>query len=192
MGIRVLYWTFALTTMAAAVGSAVVGQWHARNGRVLEHRRAMTSAGILIGIFLISYVLKVAIIGKESLASWTHLEVLVLRAHESLVALMLLAGAGAGYLGSRRRIHGQERTSSNLAHKIVGRIAIASGTLGLVTAGMLLVGMYGRWAARAEPAPEGGHGAALALGAVALAVGALAAGALLARGASLRALPVRA
>ena len=59
----------------------------------------MKIAALLVLAFLISYVLKVFVLGKEDLSVWSEMDLHVLHFHETCVGLMVLAGSFALYRG---------------------------------------------------------------------------------------------
>lgn len=150
---KVAYWTAALVNMLAAVICAVLGVRRIRRGEIAGHRRMMTSAAILVGLFLVSYVLKVRLLGRERLDLWEPRFVTVLHVHETFVAVMVLAGARALYLATTRRLADlapatpddvARRARSARSHRRAGWTAVISSVLGAVTAAYVLYGMYAR------------------------------------------------
>ena len=113
----------------------------------------MLSACGLVAAFLVSYLLKVALLGREQLDLWEPRYVRVLHVHESFVALMLLGGIAAlvqvRRLGLPRGPQSPALEPRRLAgglrlHRWSGRVAIVSALLGLLTAAYVLWGMYER------------------------------------------------
>jgi uncharacterized membrane protein YozB (DUF420 family) len=148
---KVLYWTAALANMLAAVTLAGLGVRRIRAGDIARHRRLMTTAGLLIALFLVSYLVKVGSLGREHLELWEPRFVHVLRFHELCVATMVLAGALALYLARSRRFaelrarsDPAARTRAMRIHRAAGWTAVVSSALGVVTAAYVLYGMYAR------------------------------------------------
>ena len=142
---KTLYWTGALVNLAAIVGLGVYGVHAIRCLDVAAHRRAMTRAAWLIVAFLVSYALKLATLGRESLELWAPLYLNVLRFHELCVLLMIVAGARALWLGARRGVESAPQDSPlRSSHRLAGRLALISAVLGVTTATVLLYGMYAR------------------------------------------------
>jgi putative membrane protein len=148
---KVAYWTAALANMVAVVVCAVLGVRRIRRAEISAHRRLMTTAAILVGLFLLSYVAKVALLGREPLELWEPRFIAVLRLHETCVAVMVLAGARALYLATARRLAdppvpdtAARRARTARSHRRAGWTAIVSSALGVVTAGYVLYGMYAR------------------------------------------------
>src|SRR5262245_30453542 len=101
MDARLAYWTLALVNMGFAVGFAVTGIRAVRRGDTARHRRCMLTAASLVVLFVVSYVIKLATIGREDLATWGALSIQVLRVHELCVLTMVLAGGVAVSRGLR-------------------------------------------------------------------------------------------
>jgi len=148
-----LYWTGAFANMLVIVILAGVGVRERRRGRIRQHRRDMLIAAGLVGGFLVSYVLKLALLGREDMSGWSGNAVWTLRFHELCVLSMLLAGGLAARRGSAL---GRTRAASldladpppapgaALAHRRAGWTAVVAAALGLLSAALVLVGMYQR------------------------------------------------
>ena len=150
---RLAYWTFALLDLCAVVGFAAAGVVALRHGDVMRHRRRMLTAAALVGIFLLSYLGKLALLGREHLAVWEAGSVWMLRIHELFVFTMLLAGAVAGSRALRLR-HTRNATRNpkdppapaSLVrwHRGAGWTAVCAAALALGFALLVLAGMYRR------------------------------------------------
>jgi uncharacterized membrane protein YozB (DUF420 family) len=150
---KLLYWSGALLNMAVIAALAVHGVRCARRGELARHARSMRAAGLLVGLFLVSYVLKLAVLGREEMERWSPRAVGVLRFHELCVLTMLLAGGTALWLGrSLRRSRAFSRDAADPAapparlrrHRLAGRTALAGALLGAASAALVLAGMYAR------------------------------------------------
>ena len=150
---KLIYWTAAFANMLLILGLASVGVRGVRRGQVLLHRRCMLLASGLVVGFLVSYLLKVALLGREELERWGAASVIVLRVHELCVFTMLLGGAIAGSRAFAMRrdpiVRGIPTTlprNSGLRmwHRRAGWTAVTGALLGVVTAALVLAGMYGR------------------------------------------------
>jgi uncharacterized membrane protein YozB (DUF420 family) len=150
---KVLYWTAALLNLALIVGLASRGVRQIRRGEVASHRRSMLAGAWLVVAFLVSYVFKVAFLGREDLAVWSSLYVNTLRFHETCVLLMLVAGTVA--LTRARRMRGTRQRTRNPAdapapestvrwHHRAGWAGVIGAVAGLASAGVVLYGMYAR------------------------------------------------
>jgi uncharacterized membrane protein YozB (DUF420 family) len=135
------------------VGLAVRGVLQVRRGEVEAHRRSMLAGAWLIVAFLVSYGFKLALLGREDLALWSRFHIHNLRLHETCVLLMVVAGIVAltrarAMRGTRERTRDPAdepaRTSTVAWHHRAGWVAVAASVAGLLTAGVILVGMYGR------------------------------------------------
>lgn len=124
--------------MAVAVASAWVGVGAARAGRLDRHRRWMNRAGLWVIAFLVSYLLKLALLGREPLATWSAERLLVLNVHRAMVESMLVLGIVARVLGPRGLARGGR---TRIVHRILGRVVLAAATLGIATAAWVLVQM---------------------------------------------------
>ena len=150
---RLAYWTFALLDLCAVVGFAAAGVVALRRGDVTRHRRRMLTAASLVGLFLLSYLGKLALLGREHLASWEMESVWMLRIHELGVFTMLVAGAIAGSRALRLR-HTRNATRdpqdppapASLVrwHRRAGWTAVCAAALALGFALLVLAGMYRR------------------------------------------------
>jgi uncharacterized membrane protein YozB (DUF420 family) len=150
---KLAFWTLALVNMLAVVALAARGVLAIRAGRVATHRRSMTAAGWLVAAFLASYLVKRFWLGPEELALWSAAARTNLYVHETFVASMLLAGAGALVLGRRiartRRVTGRaEDPAPSPAqlrrHRRFGWTAVVAALLGFATACGILAGMFAR------------------------------------------------
>ena len=139
-----LFWSLALGWMAAMVLILVVGVRRVRVGDLDGHRRAMHTAIGMVLVFVVGYVVKVLWLGKEDLASWTSTDRGILYFHESMVAVMVLAGGTARWLARPFRVPAGRAPSRVRWHRLAGRLAVAASTLALVTAGLILAGMARR------------------------------------------------
>ena len=150
MDSKLLFWSLSLANLGAVVWFVRRGIDHARSGRIAEHRRSMRGAAGLIGLFLVAYLGKVLVLGREDRSAWTALDFAVLYVHETCVAVMLVAGAMA--LLRTRRFRGSlgedfERKADTLldgveAHRTAGRFATWGATFAFVTAAVVLLGMF--------------------------------------------------
>jgi uncharacterized membrane protein YozB (DUF420 family) len=147
---KVAYWTGALANMLAAVACAVLGVRRVRRGDVAGHARLMKTAGVLVALFLVSYVVKVFALGREQLELWEPRYVHVLRFHELCIAAMVLAGGTAFTIGIRRRlvdpIARAEAARGTIlrTHRRAGWTALISSAVGATAAAYVLYGMYAR------------------------------------------------
>jgi uncharacterized membrane protein YozB (DUF420 family) len=138
---KVVFWTAALVNMGLAVALALAGVRRVRRGEIEAHRRFMLGAAALVGLFLVAYVAKLAFLGREQLGLWDPFYVWTLRFHETCVLTMVIAGARAVLLGAREGFRDPERAR---VHRRAGRIALVSAGLGVISASVVLYGMYER------------------------------------------------
>ncbi len=150
---KVIYWTGALLNMGVLTGFVIAGLRQVKRGDVAGHRRSMLVAASLVVLFILSYVGKLAFLGREDLEVWSNAARNTLRFHELCVLAMVVGGGHAIFLGSKLM-----RTSLVLEdpdapapdakqhrrHKIAGGVAVTGALLGFASAAFVLVGMYGR------------------------------------------------
>lgn len=150
---KLIYWTVALADLGAICGFALFGVRFARRGEIARHQQAMAIASLLVLAFLASYVIKLAVLGREDRSAWTLLDLWVLRIHELFVLQMVVAGATAWaqvrkLTGTRLVTHDPEDPAPDPRvagiHRLSGRIAVAGSVLGFVLAIGVLIGMYVR------------------------------------------------
>jgi arylsulfatase A-like enzyme/uncharacterized membrane protein YozB (DUF420 family) len=148
---KLLYWTGALVNLGVILACVMGGVRAVRRGEVRRHRRLMLSGTALVGLFFVSYALKVAVLGKEDRSLWTGLDYAVLYVHELCITAMLLAGAYAGFRAWRFR--GKlgpalelpaEPLPGGSGHRRAGWTAAVGAVLAFVTAGGVLAGMFAR------------------------------------------------
>ncbi len=153
MDAKIVFWTLAFVDISIVLGFAIAGVRQIRRGDVARHRRSMITAGLLVVVFLASYLLKVAFLGPEDMDLWSARSQIVLYVHETGIALMLLAGAVAGSQAWRMR--GTRVVTRELGdppaalsarrwHRRAGWAALAGASLAAAMAVGVLAGMYGR------------------------------------------------
>lgn len=150
---KLLYWTGAFANLLVVAGLSIHGVRLAGRGELARHARAMRAAALLVGLFLLSYVLKLFFLGREEVALWGREAIWILRFHELCVLAMLIGGAVALVLarrlrrtGSFTRTPGDPPAPPALArrHRRAGRAAVLGALLGALTAAFVLAGMYAR------------------------------------------------
>ncbi len=150
---KVLYWTGAFINFSLITALAIRGVGQIRRGEVARHRRSMLTCAALVGAFLVSYGVKLVFLGRENLAVWSAFHSGNLRFHETCVLLMIVSGIVA--LTRARKMRGTRNVTRDPAspsapestvrwHHRAGRTGVVSAVLGLLTAGMVLFGMYSR------------------------------------------------
>lgn len=153
MDTALAFWTAALVDLGIVCLVAILGVRCARRGEIARHRRAMKTAAALVVAFLLSYVAKVALIGREDMSLWSELDLWVLRIHELFVMVMLAAGAVA--FSQARKLEGTRVATRDpkdpdadprtlRIHRRAGWTAIAAAVMGFVFAIGVLLGMYQR------------------------------------------------
>lgn len=149
----VWYWSLALVNMALVVGCLWRGVLAIRRHEVARHRRFMLTAVTLVALFIVSYVFKLALLGREALELWSAREVWVLRFHEACIAAMLLGGGTALTLALRLGLPIEDPSSRPEPERVRARIrlhhragwtAVSAATLGIASAAAVLFGMFAR------------------------------------------------
>jgi|CXWL01.1.fsa_nt_gi uncharacterized membrane protein YozB (DUF420 family) len=139
------FWLGAWLLFGSAVAMVGRGVWLARHQRHDEHRRAMIAACWLIGAFLIAYVAKVLVLGREDRSTWMPADIVVLRVHEALIAAMLLAGTGAR-LVARRLATGLAGAGGaapdRRRHRLLGRVTAIAAIAAFGTGSWVLLRMW--------------------------------------------------
>ena len=82
MNAKLVFWTVALADLAIVVACGARGVRAIRRGEVRTHRRMMLMSTALVALFLVSYLAKVAWLGKEDRSAWTAFDHAVLGIHE--------------------------------------------------------------------------------------------------------------
>lgn len=153
MDAKVIYWGAAVVNFAALTTIAIAGVRQAKRGEYARHRRSMLVAAGLVAGFLVSYVLKLALLGREAVSTWSARDVWTLRLHETCVLAMLLGGVlafrhGRALQRSRRFTRDpadpQPAASDVSRHRLAGRVALAGALLGLFSAVFVWLGMWSR------------------------------------------------
>ncbi len=153
MDAKVVYWTAAWLNFSLLLAYVVVGVRRVRSGQVAGHRRAMIIASGLVVLFLLSYLLKLEVLGREDLSLWLPRDVTVLRLHETCVFLMVLAGSLALILSRRMRsTRNVTRDAKDpvapagllRTHRLAGRTAAVGALFGWLSAALVLMGMWSR------------------------------------------------
>ncbi len=141
---KLAFWTAALPLFTAIVATAFAGWRAIRRQDVQAHKRWMNTTVVLVLLFLASYVAKVFVLGKEELDLWSSGARAVLWTHETFVLAMIVAGTIARLLARKLDPDGSvaEGPRTRARHRGAGRAAIVASALGLLTAILVLVGMY--------------------------------------------------
>ncbi len=150
---KILYWTGATLNMLVLIGFGGAGVHFIRRGDVVRHRRCMLTAGALVVAFLLSDLVKLALLGREDFASWSSVAVSTLRFHETCILIMLIGGTIALSRAWRMRAtrsvtRNAEDPPANAStlrwHRRTGWTALLGGLLGLLAAAFVLGAMYER------------------------------------------------
>jgi len=148
---KLVFWTWAFAVLLAVAVLAVSGVREIRAGHPQRHRRRMLGAAALVGLFLVTYVVKIVVLGREDRSAWNAASLWALYFHEVCVAVMMLA-AGVATLRARRfgRLQAgaspapEARAEDRRVHRRVGKVAVVASIFALLTAAGVLAGMYAR------------------------------------------------
>ena len=147
------FWTIALANLGVIVACGARGVRAIRSGDARTHRRMMLTAVALVGLFLLSYLAKVAWLGHEDRSAWTRIDYAVLYVHELCIAGLLVAGGIALYRGLRfQRVlrptwvvpAGADALPGRASHRRAGRVAAWAGVFAFLTAIGVWIGMLVR------------------------------------------------
>ncbi len=165
MDAKLLYWTAALANLLLAVLCGARGVRRIRRRDVRGHRRMMLSAAGLVALFLLSYVFKVLLLGKEDRGAWDRTSLVSLYVHETGILVMLLGGALAAARSLRfrrlldafpfdadRAARSDALARARRQHRRAGWTALIGAGLAFAMATLVLLGMYARAARAEEPA----------------------------------------
>ncbi len=151
MDAHLAFWTAALVDLGAVALCAVLGVRRARRGDLYGHRRLMRTAVAGILLFLVAYLVKLPLLGREDRSLWDAASLTALYVHETCVLAMLLGGAVALFRARRfgadlERFDARDAAvvAGRRQHRIAGRIALCAALLGFATAALVLLGMYQR------------------------------------------------
>ncbi|MBW2400280.1 MAG: DUF420 domain-containing protein, partial [Deltaproteobacteria bacterium] len=109
---KLAFWTWAFCNTTLVVACCIAGVVRIRGRRAREHRRMMRIAASLVGLFLVSYMVKLPVLGREDRSLWSTSELWTLYTHELCIFAMLVAGAVAAL---RARRFGEIRDGPNPA-----------------------------------------------------------------------------
>jgi uncharacterized membrane protein YozB (DUF420 family) len=150
---NLVFWSVALANLGVVVFCTSMGVRRIRAKDVAGHRRMMFTAISLVVLFLLSYVVKVGMLGREDKSAWTGFDFAILYIHELCVTSMLIGGAVAIYRAARFRAGlgpklklppGTNPLKGLQAHRRAGWVAVVGSVLGFVTAIGVLAGMFAR------------------------------------------------
>lgn len=150
---NLVFWSAALLNLGVIVFCTYSGVRRIRARDVAGHRRSMLTGMSLVGLFLVAYVAKVGLLGREDKSDWTRFDFAVLYVHELCVVAMLVGAGIALYRVARFRaglgpglvLPPDTNPLQGLqAHRRAGWVAVLGSVLGFVTAIGVLAGMFAR------------------------------------------------
>ena len=131
------FWILASVLFSGVTAGTVLGWREVRRGNLERHRRWMNLSAVLVGLFLLLYVAKVLVLGREDLSRWSLGSLTVLRIHEAFVAVMLASTTGARLL-ARRLQRPETSARDRRLHRTLGRLGATSCLLAFLTALIVL------------------------------------------------------
>ena len=137
MDLKTVVWYGVLFSITAAYLAALAGARSARHHEVSAHARHMVRAGTIVGIWLIAYVTKQILFGRERFggteAEYWRLYVPVLLLHTSLAVTTTGLGSYNLYQGLTRLRYGSvgAMASGMSLHRRLGKLLVwtFSGTM---------------------------------------------------------------
>jgi uncharacterized membrane protein YozB (DUF420 family) len=150
---KVLFWTGAFINMGFVVGLGFYGASQLKAGNPSRHRAVMITATCLVLGFIVSYACKLQFLGREDLSVWSSTAIATLRFHEACVLTMVVGGGLALRWGKQLRVtrafslNPEDPSAENSLvrrHHRAGQAALTGASLGLISAGFVLAGMYAR------------------------------------------------
>jgi len=148
MTINFGYWLFAFVVMCTTLALAVRGISYIKKGDIDNHMRLMVWACNVILFFVVTYVVKVILLGREQKAGWQTLELVILYSHEFFILVMLVGGVRARYFAARFKaglaaagVGGGDR-ALRMRHARAGKMAMVGSSCALFTAIFVLIILY--------------------------------------------------
>ncbi|MDO9117633.1 MAG: DUF420 domain-containing protein [Nitrospira sp.] len=137
MDIKTVVWYGVLFSMTIAYLAALAGARSARHHEVSAHARHMVRAGTVVGIWLVAYVTKQLLFGREQFggtqAEYWQVYMPVLLIHTSLAAATIGLGVYNLYQGLTRLRYGSvgAMAAGMFLHRRLGKLLIwtFSGTI---------------------------------------------------------------
>jgi uncharacterized membrane protein YozB (DUF420 family) len=151
MNAHLAFWTAALADLGAVALFAVLGVRRAKAGDYAGHKRWMQLSVAGVVLFLVAYLAKVPLLGREDRSLWDSRSLVALYIHETCVLAMMIGG-GIALWRTRRfgpdlaRFDARDAAvvANRKRHGAAGRLAVIAALAGFATAAVVLVGMYQR------------------------------------------------
>ena len=146
MNYNLAFWLYAYVLMMVVVYVAFKGVGHIKRGEQEAHMKKMVFACNILIFFVVSYVVKILVLGREDKVGWQTMDLVVLYVHETCIFIMLLAGTYARIQAARfkDRPVSEIPAAARKKHARSGKVAITAATLALFTASFVLYGMWRR------------------------------------------------
>ncbi len=151
---KLIFWTAAIADLGAVCLVAILGVRCARRGEIARHKRSMKTATLLVVAFLLSYIVKVLVLGREELSLWTTVDIWVLRIHE-LFIFQMLGGGTVAWLQARKLLvtrlvtHDPGDPAPDPKTVRIHRFAGRTSVIGSLLAFVMAIGILGRMYLRA-------------------------------------------
>lgn len=140
MDLKSVLWYAVLTSITGAYLVALAGVRAAKSHDVPHHSRQMIIAGTIVGIWLVAYVLKQTVFGREafrgSVEQYWSLYVPLFAAHMLLAVTTISLGAYNLYMGLHRLRYGSvgAMAAGMTTHRRLGYLLLWTFSGTLVTA----------------------------------------------------------
>jgi uncharacterized membrane protein YozB (DUF420 family) len=137
MDVKAMLWYGVLIAITGAYLTAMAGVWSAKQHDVPRHSRRMVLAATVVGLWLVAYVSKQVLFGRESFGGtpyqYWRWYAPVLATHTALAATTIGLGAYNLYTGLRRLKRGSvgAMAAGAARHRRIGIIMVGafSGTM---------------------------------------------------------------
>jgi uncharacterized membrane protein YozB (DUF420 family) len=134
--------------MCVTLGLGMRGVSYIKKGDIGNHQRMMVWACNVILFFVVSYVVKVVVLGREPKAGWQMIELVILYTHEFFILVMLVGGARARYFAARFKDTlatagvGEGDRDLRTRHARAGKMALVGSACALLSAIFVLIILY--------------------------------------------------
>lgn len=148
MDLKTLLWYGVLVSITGAYLTAMAGVRSATRHDVSRHSRRMVVAGTVVGLWLVAYVTKQVLFGRESFGGtsdqYWRWYVPLLLTHTTLAATTIGLGSYNLYTGLRRLRRGSVGAMSArvVRHRLVGFCVVGAFTGTMVTAYVVYLTLF--------------------------------------------------
>ncbi len=148
MDLKTIWWYGVLVGITGAYLTAMAGVWSAKRHDVSRHSRLMVAACTVVGLWLVAYVTKQILFGRDSFGGtpdqYWRWYVPLLVTHTALAAATIGLGSYNLYTGLRRvRRGGVGAMSAGVVrHRVIGFIMVATFSGTMVTAYLVYLMLF--------------------------------------------------